>query len=122
MLLILGLKLLSSVHPCLEAVFNILLVWAFLFMGFLSDECTGADSKDRSYKWYYEKLSQRKEEVLQDGRILVPSVVLTKRNLISILPAVIGMQFLTLALLLLYLFCHTLEETVVSYTAEMRCP
>jgi hypothetical protein len=119
---ILNMKMSPSVHPCLEAVFNTLLAWSFLFLGFLSDERTGAGSDNRPYERYYEKLSYRQEEVLEDGRILVPPVSPTKRNLISILPTVIGMEFLTSAFLLPYLFCRTTERSGISTAAEIRRP
>lgn len=118
---ILGMKLSPSVHPCLEAVFNTLLAWSFLFLGFLSDERTGVGSDyERYYEPYYERLSQRREEVLDDGRVLVPPVSPTKRNLVSILPTIIGMQFLTSAFLLPYLFCRTSERALV--VTDRRTP
>lgn len=110
---ILGMKLSPSVHPCLEACFNTLIAWSFLFFGFLSDERTGMGSEYRDYEPFYEKISYQ-EEVLPDGRILIPPVSPTKRNLISILPTVIGMQFLTSAFLLPYLFCRTSERSSLS--------
>lgn len=61
------------VHPMLEGVFNLLLSWAAMFAGFLSD-----DRKD-------------------------------KPNLFPILPAVVGMQFLTSAFLLPYLALRSTE-------------
>lgn len=62
------------VHPCLEGVFNLLLSWAALFAGFLSDERSD------------------------------------KKNVIPMLPTVVGMQFLTSAFLLPYLVSRESEE------------
>lgn len=62
------------IHPMLEGVFNLLLAWAAMFAGFLSDE--------------------RKN----------------KPNLLPVAPMVIGMQFLTSAFLLPYLFTRTAER------------
>ena len=118
---VLGMKLSPSVHPCLEAVFNTIIAWTFMFMGFLSDERTGMGSDIRDFEPYYEKLYERREEELGDGRLLIPPVSPTKRNLVSILPTVIGMQFLTSAFLLPYLFCRTSERsTINSYQPRPR--
>eukprot|EP00956_Cyclotella_meneghiniana_P012018 scaffold17017_cov93-Cyclotella_meneghiniana.AAC.1 len=117
---ILGMKLSPSVHPCLEAIFNTLIAWVFMFFGFLSDERTGAGSEIRDFEPYYEKLYRRQDEILEDGRLLVPPVAPTKRNLIAIFPTIIGMQFLTSAFLLPYLFCRTSERTTVSSFVERR--
>ncbi|KAL7554525.1 hypothetical protein ACHAWF_017985 [Thalassiosira exigua] len=62
-----------SVHPMLEGVFNLLLAWAAMFAGFLSDE---------------------RED---------------KPNLMPFGPTLVGMQFLTSAFLLPYLFLRTSE-------------
>lgn len=70
---LLNLPFSPTVHPVLEGVFNLLLSWAALFAGFLSD-----DRKD-------------------------------KPNLFPMLPAVVGMQFLTSAFLLPYLTLRTSE-------------
>ena len=115
---VLGMKLSPSVHPCLEAVFNTLIAWTFLFLGFLSDERTGMGSDIRDYEPFYEKLAYSQEEVLPDGRLLVPPVSPTKRNLISILPTVLGMQFLMSAFLLPYLFCRTSERSSTAFYDE----
>lgn len=71
---ILNLPFAPTVHPMLEGVFNLLLAWAAMFAGFLSDE--------------------RK----------------IKPNVFDFGPAVIGMQFLTSAFLLPYLFFRTSEK------------
>mmetsp|Transcript_24177 Transcript_24177/g.67024 ORF Transcript_24177/g.67024 Transcript_24177/m.67024 type:complete len:631 (+) Transcript_24177:196-2088(+) len=70
---ILNLPLSPTIHPMLEGVFNLLLSWAAMFAGFLSD-----DRKD-------------------------------KPNLFPMLPAVVGMQFLTSAFLLPYLAIRSRE-------------
>lgn len=62
------------VHPMLEGVFNLLLAWAAMFAGFLSDEREN------------------------------------KPNVLPAAPMVIGMQFLTSAFLLPYLFTRTSER------------
>lgn len=62
------------VHPGLEGIFNLLLSWAALFGGFLSDE---------------------RED---------------KKNIMPMLPTVIGMQFLTSAFLLPYLATRESEK------------
>ena len=62
------------VHPSLEGIFNLLLSWAALFGGFLSDE---------------------RED---------------KKNIIPMLPTVVGMQFLTSAFLLPYLATRESEK------------
>ena len=71
---ILNLPFAPTVHPMLEGVFNLLLAWAAMFAGFLSDERN------------------------------------TKPNVFNFGPAVIGMQFLTSAFLLPYLFLRTSEK------------
>jgi hypothetical protein len=71
---VLNLPFAPTVHPMLEGVFNLLLAWAAMFAGFLSDE--------------------RK----------------TKPNLFNFGPCLIGMQFLTSAFLLPYLFLRTSEK------------
>mmetsp|Transcript_8442 Transcript_8442/g.13021 ORF Transcript_8442/g.13021 Transcript_8442/m.13021 type:complete len:617 (-) Transcript_8442:46-1896(-) len=71
---ILNLPFAPTVHPILEGVFNLLLSWAALFAGFLSDD---------------------REE---------------KPNLFPMIPAVVGMQFLTSAFLLPYLTFRTSER------------
>ena len=70
---LLDLSFSPTVHPMLEGVFNLLLSWAAMFAGFLSD-----DRKD-------------------------------KPNIFPMLPAVIGMQFLTSAFLLPYLALRSRE-------------
>lgn len=70
---LLNLPFAPTVHPVLEGVFNLVLSWAALFAGFLSDERKG------------------------------------KQNLFAMLPAVVGMQFLTSAFLLPYLTLRTTE-------------
>jgi len=72
---ILNLPFAPTVHPMLEGVFNLLLAWAGMFAGFLSDE------------------REDKPNVLEMG------------------PIVIGMQFLTSAFLLPYLFTRTSERS-----------
>jgi len=71
---LLNLPFAPVVHPMLEGVFNLLLAWAAMFAGFLSDE--------------------RKN----------------KPNLLPFGPMVVGMQFLTSAFLLPYLFTRTSEK------------
>lgn len=128
---VLKMNISPSVHPMLEAIFNTLLAWAFMFLGFLSDDRSGAGSYGRSERKerdrdgrltsrYYENLIESQEEILPDGRIVVPPVSITKRNLLSMLPMVIGMQFLTSAFLLPYLFSRTSERSAVSSTLERR--
>lgn len=119
---ILGMKIAPSVHPCLEACFNTLIAWSFLFMGFLSDERTGKGSDFRDYEPFYEKIAYQQDEVLPDGRTLVSPVSPTKRNLVSILPTIIGMQFLTSAFLLPYLFCRTSERSTYPPFEDRRRP
>eukprot|EP00593_Proboscia_inermis_P001172 CAMPEP_0171297456 /NCGR_PEP_ID=MMETSP0816-20121228/6192_1 /TAXON_ID=420281 /ORGANISM="Proboscia inermis, Strain CCAP1064/1" /LENGTH=488 /DNA_ID=CAMNT_0011771733 /DNA_START=45 /DNA_END=1511 /DNA_ORIENTATION=- len=72
---LLNLPFSPTVHPMLESIFNLLLSWAAMFAGFLSD-----DRDD-------------------------------KANELPTLPIVIGMQFLTSAFLLPYLFSRTSEPT-----------
>lgn len=78
-----------TVHPVLEGVFNLLLSWAALFAGFLSDE--------------------RKN----------------KPNIFPVLPAVVGMQFLTSAFLLPYLTLRaseSLDEDKEVCTEDLSTP
>ena len=107
----------AKLHPMLEGVFNGLLAWAAMFWGFLSDDRTGfgtgydrdLDMTGRSAR-YYERLMQNQEQEFDNGIVVVPSVSITKRNLIPLLPTVIGMQFLTSAFFLPYLFARTSER------------
>lgn len=71
------------VHPMLEGIFNLLLSWAALFAGFLSD-----DRED-------------------------------KPNVLPMLPAVAGMQFLTSAFLLPYLATRFPEEGGPTYREDL---
>jgi len=73
---ILDLPFAPVVHPGLEGIFNLLLSWAAMFAGFLSDD--------------------RKR----------------KPNVFPMLPAVVGMQFLTSAFLLPYLATRSTENVV----------
>lgn len=79
---LLNLPIAAVVHPILEGVFNLLLAWAALFAGFLSDE--------------------RRD----------------KPNLFPMVPAVVGMQFLTSAFLLPYLATRTSEKNMVASLEE----
>ena len=111
----------AKLHPMLEGVFNGLLAWAAMFWGFLSDDRTGfgtgydrdLDMTGRSAR-YYERLMQNQEQEFENGIVVVPPVSITKRNLIPLLPIVIGMQFLTSAFFLPYLFARTSERRYVS--------
>jgi len=70
----------TTVHPILEGVFNLLLSWAALFAGFLSDDRSKNDTTN-------------------------------KQNIFPMIPAVVGMQFLTSAFLLPYLVLRSTEKT-----------
>ena len=86
---LLNLPFSPTVHPVLEAVFNLLLSWAALFAGFFSDERRN------------------------------------KQNLFPVLPAVVGMQFLTSAFLLPYLTLRTSEsmsEVEPVYLEDLETP
>lgn len=107
----------AKLHPMLEGVFNGLLAWAAMFWGFLSDDRTGfGTGYDRDLEMtgrsarYYERLMQNQEQEFDNGIVVVPPVSITKRNLIPLLPTVIGMQFLTSAFFLPYLFARTSER------------
>lgn len=107
----------AKLHPMLEGVFNGLLAWAAMFWGFLSDDRTGfGTGYDRELAMtgrsarYYERLMQNQEQEFDNGIVVVPPVSITKRNLIPLLPTVIGMQFLTSAFFLPYLFARTSER------------
>jgi len=122
---LLKLKFSPVVHPMLEGVFNGLLAWAAMFAGFLSDDRSGDggfnnnniiinnnnnNNKMGTRNSYYERMIENQQLTLPDGTIVLPSVSTTKRNLFSMLPTVIGMQFLTSAFLLPYLFARTSER------------
>ncbi|KAL7465414.1 hypothetical protein ACHAXS_005736 [Conticribra weissflogii] len=122
---LLKLKFSPVVHPMLEGVFNGLLAWAAMFAGFLSDDRSGdggINNFNNSFNnnnnnnrrgrtnSYYQRMMENQQMTLPDGTPVLPSVSTTKRNLFSMLPAVIGMQFLTSAFLLPYLFARTSER------------
>ena len=107
----------AKLHPMLEGVFNGLLAWAAMFWGFLSDDRTGfGTGYDRDLNMngrsarYYERLMQNQEQEFDNGIVVIPPVSITKRNLIPLLPTVIGMQFITSAAFLPYLFARTSER------------
>ena len=75
-----------SVHPMLEGVFNLLLSWAAMFAGFLSDDDRLASNNTRQYK----------------------------QNVLPMIPIVVGMQFLTSAFLLPYLATRSSEDATTS--------
>jgi hypothetical protein len=113
----LKLPMAAKLHPMLEGVFNGLLAWSAMFWGFLSDDRTGfGTGYDRELSMtgrsarYYERLMQNQEQELDNGIVVIPPVSITKRNLIPFLPTVIGMQFLTSAFFLPYLFARTSER------------
>jgi hypothetical protein len=114
---VLKLPMAAKLHPMLEGVFNGLLAWAAMFWGFLSDDRTGfGTGYDRELSMtgqsarYYERLMQNQEQEFDNGVVVIPPVSITKRNLIPLLPTVIGMQFLTSAFFLPYLFARTSER------------
>ncbi|KAL9183131.1 hypothetical protein ACHAXT_004918 [Thalassiosira profunda] len=105
----------AKLNPVLEGIFNGLLAWAFMFAGFLSDERSGMGPFGKDSR-YYERLSQNQEQVLDNGIVLVPPVSITKKNLISLVPTIVVMQFFLSAALLPYLFCRTSER----YSSEIQ--
>eukprot|EP00585_Thalassiosira_rotula_P013410 CAMPEP_0196131724 /NCGR_PEP_ID=MMETSP0910-20130528/1610_1 /TAXON_ID=49265 /ORGANISM="Thalassiosira rotula, Strain GSO102" /LENGTH=809 /DNA_ID=CAMNT_0041391225 /DNA_START=88 /DNA_END=2517 /DNA_ORIENTATION=+ len=104
----------AKLNPVLEGIFNGLLAWAFMFAGFLSDERSGVGPYGKDVR-YYERMVLNQEQVLDNGIVLVPPVSITKKNLIGLVPTIVGMQFLTCAFLLPYLFCRTSER----YSSEV---
>ncbi|KAL3769918.1 hypothetical protein ACHAW5_002693 [Stephanodiscus triporus] len=108
-----------KLNPVLEGIFNGLLAWSFLFAGFLSDERSGAGPYKGKDSRYYDDLIRGQEQVLDNGVVLVPPVSITKRNLIALVPTIVGMQFLTSAFLLPYLFSRT-SERYSSSSMEVR--
>jgi len=107
----------AKLNPVLEGLFNGLLAWSFMFAGFLSDERSGMGPYGKDSR-YYERMVENQEQVLDSGIVLVPPVSITKKNLISLVPTIVGMQFLTSAFLLPYLFARTSER----YSSEIRPP
>lgn len=114
----------GKLNPVLEGLFNGVLAWAFLFSGFLSDERGGRgpyerkrERGDEDSSRYYERMLRNQEQVLDNGMVLVPPVSLTKRNLLGMVPTIVGMQLLTCGFLLPYLFSRTSER----YSSE-RAP
>lgn len=105
----------AKLNPVLEGIFNGLLAWSFLFAGFLSDERSGMGPYGKDSR-YYERMVLNQEQVLDNGIVLVPPVSITKKNLIPLVPTIIGMQFLTSAFLLPYLFTRTGER----YSSEIQ--
>ena len=106
----------AKLNPVLEGLFNGILAWSFMYIGFLSDKRSGTgpygkitDSK------YLLRMIENQEQVLDNGIVLVPPVSLTKRNLIGLVPTIWGMQFFTSAFLLPYLFARSSER----YTSEL---
>ena len=77
---VLGLPFSPAVHPMLEGIFNGLLAWAALFGGFATDGLRG-------------------ERGVADGGTEAPTSVTSN----AMLPVLVGMQFLTSAVLLPYL-------------------
>ena len=120
-----GLPTAAKLNPVLEGLFNGVLAWAFLFAGFLSDERDGRgpyETRDGGKDLdpsprYIERMLRNQEQVLDNGIVLVPPVSLTKRNLLGMVPTIVGMQFFTCAVLLPYLFSRTSER----YSSE-RAP
>jgi hypothetical protein len=109
----------AKVNPVLEGIFNGLLAWSFLFAGFLSDERSGLGPYGKDTR-YYERLMQNQEQVLDNGIVLIPPVNLTKKNLIPMVPTIVGMQFLTSAFMLPYLFARTTERYSSTQSLENR--
>ena len=58
---------------------------------------------------YYKRMVQNQEQVLDNSIVLVPPVLVIKKNLIELVPTIVGMQFLTSAFVLSYMFVRTLE-------------
>ncbi|KAL7431478.1 hypothetical protein ACHAXH_006126 [Discostella pseudostelligera] len=109
----------AKVNPVLEGIFNGLLAWSFLFAGFLSDERSGLGPYGKDSR-YYERLMQNQEQVLENGIVLIPPVNLTKKNLIPMVPTIVGMQFLTSAFMLPYLFARTTERFSSTQSLDNR--
>ena len=109
-----------KLNPVLEGIFNGLLAWSFLFAGFLSDERSGTGPYGKDAR-YFDDLVRGQEQVLDNGVVLVPPVSITKKNLIALVPTIVGMQFLTSAFLLPYLFSRT-SERYSSSSMEVRSP
>ena len=101
----------AKVSPVLEGLFNGLLAWAFMFAGFLSDERSGTGPYGSRDPRYYERMVENQEQVLDNGVVLVPPVSIAKKNLIGLVPTIIGMQFLMSAFFLPYLFTRTSERS-----------
>ena len=111
----------AKLNPVLEGIFNGLLAWSFLFAGFLSDERSGTGPVRGKDPRYNEDLLRNQEQVLDNGVVLVPPVSITKKNLIALVPTIVGMQFLTSAFLLPYLFSRT-SERYSSSSLGVRSP
>jgi hypothetical protein len=109
-----------KLNPVLEGVFNGLLAWSFLFAGFLSDERSGTGPYGKEPR-YYDDLVLNQEQVLDNGVVLVPPVSITKKNLVALVPTIVGMQFFMSAFLLPYLFSRT-SERYSSSSMEVRSP
>mmetsp|Transcript_39810 Transcript_39810/g.83690 ORF Transcript_39810/g.83690 Transcript_39810/m.83690 type:complete len:829 (-) Transcript_39810:288-2774(-) len=99
----------AKLNPVLEGIFNGLLAWAFMFAGFLSDERGGMGPYGRDAR-YYERMILNREQVLENGIVLVPPVSITKKNLLRLVPTIVWMQFFMSAFLLPYLFSRTAEK------------
>ena len=112
----------AKLNPVLEGLFNGLLAWSFMFIGFLSDERsgTGPDGKITDSR-YLLRMVENQEQLLDNGIVLTPPVQLTKKNLIGLVPTIWGMQFMTSAFLLPYLFART-SERYVSDSAMFNGP
>ena len=52
-------------------------------------------------------MEENQDQVLDNGVVLFPTVSIAKKNLIGLVPTIIGMQFLMSAFFMPYLFTRT---------------